>query len=90
MQKLKLTAILSATLGLTACGTFQPPVAVVKADKDSTIVRVSESTNQNTTEIIPQGVTALCWDGAYSKATDNSVCSGNGGVKTYIGRYHSE
>lgn len=90
MKKLKLSIALLLCSGLVACGTSQRPVPVLKVDKDSTILSSHHPNVRLLPDSIPAGVTAICFDGAYSQSNDNSTCVGNGGVQTYIKRYRSE
>ncbi|AGH37952.1 hypothetical protein F543_17000 [Bibersteinia trehalosi USDA-ARS-USMARC-189] len=89
MQKLKFVTALVLLCGLSAC-VQRTPVEVVKAQTDNTVSSTIAKPPVIEQIQVPAGVTAICQDGSYSKATDNSVCIGNGGVKTIIGRYHSE
>lgn len=90
MQKLKWALALALCGGLVACGTNQRPVPVIKVNNDSTVLRVNQPKQTMLPDSIPAGVTAICVDGSYSQATDDSICVGNGGVQTYIARYRSE
>lgn len=90
MQQLKITAVFALALGLAACGTNQRPVPVIKATQDSTILRTNQPAQPTIPDLTPPGVTAICQDGSYSQATDSSTCVGNGGVRTFVGRYRSE
>lgn len=90
MQTFKLVAALALCGSLVACGSSQRPVPVVKLEKDTTILRNNQVKPRILFDTIPSGTTAICFDGSYSQAIDSSACSGNGGVKTYIERYHSE
>lgn len=83
MKKFNLVAVLAVALGLSACVWKKDKVDVVKSTDDVTAVAAQNGK-------VPAGATALCRDGSYSTATDNSACAGKGGVVTQISRYHSE
>lgn len=86
----KLAIALVCCCGIVACGTSQKAVPVVKLEKDRTILGANQIKPQILFDNTPAGVTAICFDGSYSQATDSSTCVGNGGVKTRIDRYHAE
>lgn len=81
MKKYSLAAILAFTLGLSACVFQKESVDVVQAQNDATVTVADKA---------PKNATAVCRDGSYSTATDNTACVGNGGVVTQINRYFSE
>lgn len=90
MQKLKMMTTVIMVVGLVAC-VERTPVGVVSSQADTTIVSAFKPQTSSVEQVsLPDGVTAICQDGSFSKATDNTACVGNGGIKTFIGRYHSE
>ena len=89
MKNLAIIALFSVCFGLTACsnGTM---VDVAKA-QDSTTTMSQQAIKQSDIPLnFPNGATALCRDGSYSFAKDNTACANNGGVAISVDRYHSE
>lgn len=60
-------------------------VEVVKAPATKTEFRPQSSSDQ-----IPEGVSAVCSDGSYSKSPVEQACQGHGGVVKVIAHYHSD
>lgn len=87
MQK-SLFLVIAVTVGLSAC-VQRTPVSVVKAQEDTT-ARSSVARVEPVAVQTPPNATAVCRDGSFSFASDDSKCIGKGGVKTLISRYHSE
>lgn len=86
----KIALFILVAVGLAACNNHTK-VEVAKAQDNSIIVQKQKAEQPVALPAnLPRNATAICHDGSFSTATDNSVCSGNGGVKTVIGRYHSE
>ncbi|AUI67177.1 hypothetical protein C5N92_03435 [Glaesserella australis] len=77
------------TTMLIACSSGEK-VEVVKAASTSSTIQPAHSIQAQLPQHLPNNVTAICRDGSYSTATDDSACLGNGGVSTKISRYHSE
>lgn len=78
-----------AVLGLSACVVEKEAVGVAEGPNYATVGQTS-TFSESKAPVVPSNATAICRDGSYSVATDNSACAGNGGVATSINRYHSE
>ncbi|MCK3655617.1 hypothetical protein A4G19_07600 [Pasteurellaceae bacterium Macca] len=87
--QIMLTAIVTATL--VAC-TQSEKVNIVKETTDITAVQPYKAEEKAVPLInnLPPNVTAICRDGTYSTAKDETVCIGNGGVSNAILRYQAE
>lgn len=83
-MKKALFLMIALAMGLSAC-VQNTPVAVVEVQEDRTAKRMELPAGQT-----PPNATAFCRDGAFSFASDDSTCIGNGGVQTFISRYYSE
>lgn len=89
MKNLAIIGIVAVCFGLTACSSGTR-VDVAKA-VDSTTAISQQAIQQSAIPLnFPAGATAVCRDGSYSFAKDNSACASNGGVAIAVDRYHSE
>ncbi|MGX2956682.1 hypothetical protein ACWIYZ_06265 [Ursidibacter arcticus] len=87
MKRIILWSMLS--LAISACSTNKP-VEVVKVKDQSATVISQQAIQQSQIPLnIPENATAICRDGTYSTAKENT-CTGNGGTMTIIDRYRSE
>ncbi|QGM81699.1 hypothetical protein A6A10_06175 [Otariodibacter oris] len=74
---------------LVAC-TQTTSVKVAETTSDKTAVFPHQILQLQATENLPENVTAICRDGSYSMAQDESKCASNGGVRTIISRYSAK
>ncbi|KAE9540397.1 hypothetical protein A1D26_01550 [Ursidibacter maritimus] len=87
MKKIVLWSAL--IVAISACSTNKP-VEVVKAKDQSATVISQQAIQQSQIPLnVPANATALCRDGTYSTAKENT-CSGNGGTMMIIDRYRAE
>ena len=86
---MKITHILTAfcALSLVACVPTIKVKAVTVPDASSSIQLTNPPAKLSN---LPKNITAVCRDGKYSIAKDETACLGNGGIKVAIKRYHSE
>lgn len=82
MKKTMMFSLVGLVL-LAGC-TPRQGVEVVKAPETKTEFRPQSS------DSIPEGVTAVCFDGSYSKSPVAQACQGHGGVVKVIAHYHSD
>lgn len=86
---MKITHILTVfcALSLVACVPTIKVKAVVAPDVSSSIQLAKPPAKLSD---LPKNITAVCRDGKYSIAKDDTACLGNGGIKIAIKRYYSE
>ncbi|WP_373819418.1 hypothetical protein [Glaesserella sp.] len=83
MKKYNFLTILVIATGLVACNAGQ------KVDVVNTPIDDSSTIQLTTSKDLPPEVTAVCRDGSYSVAKDDTACLGHGGAIKVIKRYHA-